>query len=400
MRTGVVVTLLVSLIVVAGCDAGSSPDWRAERDCGSFDVGELKASPYELQRGDPARRGVLCLLHSHWAEFPARLEFSYRSGGTVMHERYRTRNGVVQVVADQTGRSIPGRRLTKSCTRLGADARLHPLALRCGATHQAVVLDLLASGWAEVPVELEGVGPTIELEPTPFGWVLLDADYGGCCDRSLVVKRLDADNQRWRDTASEPLDGDFFSGVSDMDVVGSRLVAVGSWQEFVVVGNDGSYTDPEPAVWGSADGSRWTRVDPGLSPRPARMQRLVHRGGVMVSVGATYDTSDPEQWSETPALWRSEDGTHWREIAGAVQAFAHPPAIEVTEDGFVLFGTGLDGDVVVSTSTDGFSWDVRSIGEPPLGSEYPVWSLHRVGDDLIALRRDGVGPVGDAPYEA
>jgi hypothetical protein len=123
---------------------------------------------------------------------------------------------------------------------------------------------------------------------------------------------------------------------------------------FVAVGGQTKNKSPQPALWTSPDGKRWT-----LSPTPpsvpggetsGSLTSVTARGSVLVAAGTAG--------SSAFAAVSADAGRTWQPVTlpGAVRGTA-PTAVTVTPRGFVLVGTA-GSDAIVWTSADGRTWRV------------------------------------------
>jgi len=136
----------------------------------------------------------------------------------------------------------------------------------------------------------------------------------------------------------------------------------------IAVGVDSSGSDADAAVWVSADGEAWTRVEsPALGGAHAQgLEDLaIGRLGI-VAVGWDSSAGDIDA-----AAWFSVDGIAWEQVGGT--AFVHEGHEEVhtvlaTDTGFVAAGfavVGREADAAVWTSPDGLTW--TRLDDPALG---------------------------------
>jgi len=167
-------------------------------------------------------------------------------------------------------------------------------------------------------------------------------------------------------------------GISAVTAGGPGLVAVGNYDR------DGFH--PHAAVWLSADGLTWARVDPAAiegegNPEgdgPGAMMRDVTAGGPgLVAVGevGTY------QWQAVPAVWLSEDGAAWEQVLldAGVQGqtgFSSADAVAAGPAGIAvvghigdrqdfgasgMFGIGIHAYAGVWLSEDGRDWRLAGV---------------------------------------
>ncbi len=166
---------------------------------------------------------------------------------------------------------------------------------------------------------------------------------------------VSADGYTWTRVEDEAVFGGAGSQwVLSVTAGGPGLVAVG-YEEGVGTGAD-------PVVWVSADAYSWTRLDEPVSDSPDSQQlHSVTAGGPgLVAVGDHL--SDSRGWDA--AVWLSPDGYTWTRIEDQV-AFSGPQqdeglAVVAGGPGLVAVGwaTGDDGatDAAVWVSADGYAW--------------------------------------------
>ena len=167
----------------------------------------------------------------------------------------------------------------------------------------------------------------------------------------------------------------------DVTAGGPGLVAIGSDYQ------DGS-TWPDGAVWVSADGFTWTRVDdPAVFGGHGGQEILsVTAGGpgvVAVGSGESYSNA---------AVWVSEDGYSWSRIPNNAAVFggaSEMSRVMVAGPGLVAVGgsTGGSDHVMVWVSVDGYAWTRIEDGADLNGSG--SLSVH-----AAALWRGGLALVG------
>ena len=183
-----------------------------------------------------------------------------------------------------------------------------------------------------------------------------------------------------------PHDDASFGG--DGDQVPSDVTAGGPG--FVAVGNDSLGSHVQPAVWTSADGAGWQRVEGGVEATDAdqavRFNAVVANTDTVVAVGAQGADCVANfsllVWGvcsfALPAIWWSENGISWNRVPHSSDLF--PPGddssivdVVATDDGFYAIGNRRireDWDVVIWSSGDGRSWQVAHIvdGDWPLAA--------------------------------
>ena len=185
-----------------------------------------------------------------------------------------------------------------------------------------------------------------------------------------------------------------------MHNAGGRLVAVGYTTE------GGTY---DAAVWTSADGRDWDRVDPAMFAETGVQLMKAVAGGTegmpFVAVGCEDDISkcDLSGQDSDAAIWISTDGEAWEKVGlqkedvvgDGVQTMFGLTRLGNT---FIASGTATantgDLDAAVWTSTDGRTWNPRlhpSSLIAPLGGSPDDQSIkamtpyHRPGFSFVAV---------------
>ena len=161
--------------------------------------------------------------------------------------------------------------------------------------------------------------------------------------------------------------GDFGSGMSNVTVGGSGLVAVGEFE--------GS-----PAVWTSPDGITWS-----AHPHGKRMADVVAGGPGLVAVGRFCPGGDCRE--AHARVWTSPDGKTWTLVPYDEDVFGGPNdhqemwAVVAVGDDLVAVGSS------VWTSFDGVTWS-KILVDP----SFEMWSVVVGEDGLVA-----VGSADDNP---
>jgi len=155
----------------------------------------------------------------------------------------------------------------------------------------------------------------------------------------------------------------------------------------IAVGVDSSGPDADAAVWVSADGETWSRVEsPALGGAHAQGLEDLAIGPVgIVAVGWDSSAGDIDA-----SAWFSTDGIVWEKVGGA--AFIHEGHEEVhtvlaTDTGFVAAGfavVGREADAAVWTSPNGRTW--TRLDDPALGGggTQRISSLMAGPDGIVA----------------
>jgi hypothetical protein len=204
------------------------------------------------------------------------------------------------------------------------------------------------------------------------------------------------DGQTWARVADDP----FGAGlINDVAAYGSGAVAVGSTCTLSLVQVS---PDCAPAVWISADGLSWTRIDDDAVfagcvdcgfETSVEIYSVAVAGTRVVAVGRNTAGS---------AAWVSDDGTAWR-LSQTGETFAGisgPDRVAVSGSGFVAWGiecgnviengeaVGFDCSTATWISQDGTEWD------RPLAADYgsfgSVYDRAPFGSGVV-----GVGLVSD-----
>jgi hypothetical protein len=209
------------------------------------------------------------------------------------------------------------------------------------------------------------------------------------------------------------------AGTTDAEM---RAVAAGV-AGYVAVGSDGfpGANTQLPgargaAVWTSADGSKWTRVDTQSSFAGAIMSGVLWAGGGYVAWGETF-AGRIGPGTNLPPIWTSPDGSHWQRSSGITDAGGPgAPIASITSIGSTLVAVGVrqlpeteNGLAVPAAwiSTDrGRTWVPASVGGDTIGAQRSggMSDVGVVGSDLIGVGRietaDGLGPASAAVWRS
>lgn len=214
------------------------------------------------------------------------------------------------------------------------------------------------------------------------GFVAVGADgRGSDSPEADAAVWLSPDGVTWtRVSHQEAFGGPGSQTMAAVTAGGPGLVAVGT--------DDETLFDPHAAVWLSADGVTWTRVDPtaiegeGAEEAVAGvgagaiMTDVVPGGPGLIAVGIV----DPYGYQKLPAVWVSSDGTTWDQIlldpgvTGDTRASV-PNAIAAGPHGFVAVGEMSEGLIeggnaygqadfgyaAVWMSEDGIDWRLAAV---------------------------------------
>jgi hypothetical protein len=163
------------------------------------------------------------------------------------------------------------------------------------------------------------------------------------------------DGISWSYVDAPTLGGPGWQFISAVAAGPEGFVAAGTY----ILGRPG--VDNDVAVWVSSDGLHWSRVaeETFALPGVQRVSAMIHGPEGFVAVG--YDTT--QAGNRLPAVWRSEDGTAWSQIADpALAEPGHRWMNTVTTGGPGLVAAGADG--------------TRPVGDPAVW----LYALARAGD--------------------
>jgi len=224
-----------------------------------------------------------------------------------------------------------------------------PAVIAIGAAAAVLVL---IGGTALLTLQFAGGGPadhtapvTVPVTTTVAPTSTTATNPGGA---GLVWGRVPDDEAVFGGAGSQEM--------SSVVVGGPGLVAVGS---------DESGGDPDSAVWVSADGSTWARLEDGVVLGGAgdqRMDGVVAGGPGLVAFGGDDPDGEAGAAAYVPAVWVSADGLTWERVPldGAVLGEAqHIAFIAAGGPGLVAVGddrSGGDSDAAVWVSADGYTW--------------------------------------------
>lgn len=217
-----------------------------------------------------------------------------------------------------------------------------------------------------------------------LGWVYLGG--GNDANRQSVLWASTDRGVTW-----ERITGDAVPPrLHDLAAGGPGFVAVGNANP----SNSGlpDLDPPHAAVWVSADGLEWERIDEA-GFQLARMNAITERDGLLVAAGSQRVGEDGR-----PAIWRSLDGRQWSRVElsaspGAVRSVAGDP------DLFVAVGGSIQEGTVVWLSPDGLTWTAQVLDPMPGGRATGV-AVNGIGFVAIgtsAQTAGGLGSVWFAP---
>jgi hypothetical protein len=193
------------------------------------------------------------------------------------------------------------------------------------------------------------------------------------------------------DGVETPVQG-YIQSVSDG---GPGLVAVGGVFGGAFSGSELLTQPYDPAVWTSADGVHWSRVDThavfgsrtGASPLLS-LSAVTEHGHQLVLAATGRDTT---------SIFESRDGSHWRRTASVPGAISQLTAfrgllVAVGSQGTAAGATGQRG--VVWTSTDGVHWRQAAASAPAVIAKYT--GVASTGTSVVVVGYRGAGePVED-----
>jgi hypothetical protein len=197
--------------------------------------------------------------------------------------------------------------------------------------------------------------------------------------------------------------------IEDVAATDARLVAVGSIGLGHLDADGSGSVRYASAVWSSADGRTWTRVETDAFAAADEIRGIAAGPRGFVVVGNKY--------SEGAMVWWSADGLRWTRVDPGQDAFISRAvgtgdpeaglylelfAVEALGDGFVAMGgdawciygewTCTPAAVSIWTSTDGTTWT----RVPPLDA-FNLGEVGRVTDGTVAVW--GGRPVVTATYD-
>jgi hypothetical protein len=227
----------------------------------------------------------------------------------------------------------------------------------------AVTSTLAAGGWAVVPADPASLGGPGEqrmsaVTPGGPGLVAVGTDcFENDCDGAVWTS---ADGLHWTrvDAPAGVFDGPGSRGIEAVTLGGPGLVAVGSEFELGVTGSSA-------VVWTSPDGLNWSRAsgaNPDLGgPGDRWMFGVVAGGPGFVAVGMEH-VDEPDEGDA--AVWTSPDGQNWTRVPDPSFVFGGSPLLQmrsVTTGGPGLVAVGIEYTdrghrPAVWTSADGLVW--------------------------------------------
>jgi hypothetical protein len=210
--------------------------------------------------------------------------------------------------------------------------------------------------WARIPTPSAfDRGEVRDVAATPFGIVAVgDVNY------TRAAAWISSDGLTW--TSLNAISSQFgdatFEGVATLK---GRVVIVGR-----TGGNHnvpGGVNDPgrsRPAAWWSTDGVHWNVSDvQGFTQTGAELSSVTAGSSSLLAIGKD-PVVDPQIGPSLPILWRSDDGTAWREV-GPLGSTVPAGTLASAGGGFVFLGPSPDAsggsvDLIGSISADGMNW--------------------------------------------
>ena len=192
------------------------------------------------------------------------------------------------------------------------------------------------------------------------------------------------DGITWERITPDGLNSDGGERVDSVVATEAGFVAVGGVGRVGRAGNDA-------AVWLSADGREWTRIEDDALLATAEDDWSVSMGGVtaggpgLVAGGIAGIRSTRWQTGsggaapgeDRMAMWVSSDGTDWERLEDLEDSWFGAISSDPEGDRLIAFGT------VMWTSTDGYTWAKTEVGEARNGPRYSP-SLAWDGDRVVA----------------
>lgn len=158
-----------------------------------------------------------------------------------------------------------------------------------------------------------------------------------------------------------------------------------------------------PALWRSDDGTRWASIalaDDAFGSDVAAVAQIIAGGPGYIAVGATSDTTSPQDPVSTPlgpptdgAIWTSQDLRTWERVEPGRAMFGGETqeavsSVLAVRDGFVAFGMA-GGGAAAWSSVDGRRWERVDLPDARGGA------IH--GAVVMNGRVLGVGGITDGP---
>lgn len=226
-------------------------------------------------------------------------------------------------------------------------------------------------------------------------------DTAPCLSHPTVWTSVDG--AEWTRSGADP---DVFGeggAMLDIMVTDHGIVAVGSTME---VSSDETFLS-RSAVWLSPDGDDWSRVwdgDPFDTEEsrfiPGIMAVTADPAGLIVGVG----TAENDLGESVAAVWVSADGQSWERVERNSPVFGSDSGADVTvfdvtwsSAGFIAVGTEDGTEVAIWQSTDGRSWNRIKTTEETFGRMGTLSSVATVESGFVATGPHGFANRGERP---
>jgi hypothetical protein len=249
----------------------------------------------------------------------------------------------------------------------------------CSATESARVT------WTRIDDSaLGGPGNQEILSVAAGGPGLVAVGQDGPTGDERAVVWVSADGYEWSRIDDSALGGPGNQEILSVAAAGPGLVAAG---------HDNSSGDRDAAVWVSADGYEWSRIHDSALGGPGNQEiySVAAGGPGLVAAGRDAPAGDSDA-----AVWVSADGYAWTRIDNAA-TFGGPDRqgiYSVTAGGPGLVAAGYDGpagdsDVAVWVSADGYEWTrIRDMAVFGGAGEQESLSVTPGGPGLVAAGHD------------
>ncbi len=226
-------------------------------------------------------------------------------------------------------------------------------------------------------------------------------DTAPCLSHPTVWTSVDG--TEWSRSGAQPVVFGEGGAMLDVVVTDHGIVAVGSTME---AGSDETFLS-RSAVWLSPDGTDWSRVwdgDPFDSEEsifmPGIMAVVTDAAGLIVGVG----TAENDLGESVAAVWVSADGQSWERVEPNSPVFGSDSGDDVTmldvtwgSAGFIAVGTVDGTEVAIWQSTDGRSWNRIETTEEAFGRMGTLSSVAALESGFVATGPHGFANRGERP---
>lgn len=248
------------------------------------------------------------------------------------------------------------------------------------------------AGWAAAgpagPLSGPGRQELTGVAHGPEGWLAVGSTTPEpALTRPLLV--TSADGRTWRP-------GPEIEAPADHPALAPVAVAAGP-QGYVIAGEDHGPDGARPALWFSADLTRFARIPAESLPDEGAGVRLA--GVTATPDGFAAVGSAGRDGRETGIVWRSADGRAWTAAARVLPPGARSAALHrvvSVRSALVVLGTAATGDGArpfSAVSTDGgATW---RYGRPPAEETAAVLDVAVTARGLVAVGADGAAGAGD-----